>query len=132
MLRIIVSLAFIGHGLGHLTGFLTAWTRLPAGFTDAPWILPGDVRMQSLIGRVFGLLWLAAMAVLVAAGVGVLARQPWWPQVAIAGAALSLIVIVPWWNTVVAGARYGGTAFNLLVLIALLPPWSDKVVQALK
>jgi hypothetical protein len=42
MLRIIVSLAFIGHGLGHVTGFLSARTRSPAGFTDAPWILPGD------------------------------------------------------------------------------------------
>ncbi len=71
------------------------------------------------------------MVILVAAGLGLLTGQPWWCPAAIAGAVLSLIIIVPWWNTVAPGARYGGTAFNLLVLIALLPPWSDKVVQAL-
>ncbi len=54
MLRIIVSLAFIGHGLGHATGFLAVWPRSPAGFTDAPWILPGDVKMQRCLLNKWG------------------------------------------------------------------------------
>ena len=71
-MRMIVALAFLGHGLVHVTGFLVAWTWVPVGFTDAPWVLPGEVKMQSAIGHLFGLLWLVAMVTLVCAGLGLL------------------------------------------------------------
>ena len=132
ILRWVIALAFIGHGIGHVGGFLTAWTNLPMGFTEQPWVLPGDVLMKSPLGRAFGLLWLVALVFLVGAGLGLLLRRTWWPTVGIIGAVLSLVVIVPWWNTAVPGARYGGTLFNLLVLVALLLPWGDRIIEAVR
>jgi hypothetical protein len=46
-------------------------------------------------------------------------------------AVVSLIVIVPWWNTVVAGAK-AGAAFDGLVLIALSLPWRESVIAAVQ
>jgi hypothetical protein len=52
-------------------------------------------------------------------------------MLAVAQASVSLIVIVPWWNTVVASAKVG-TVFDVLVLIALLLPWRESVIAALQ
>jgi hypothetical protein len=39
---------------------------------------------------------------------------------------ISLLVIAPWWNTVPPGA-----AFDLLVLLALIPGWRQEVMARL-
>lgn len=121
LIKWLFALAMIGHGIGHLTGIMAAWTKGGAGFKPAPWIFSPTVTITSPIGKVFSFIWLAAMAVLVLAGVGLLINQTWWLTLAIAGAVISIIAIVPWWNTVVPGAK-AGFVFDLLVLIVLLTP----------
>jgi hypothetical protein len=49
----------------------------------------------------------------------------------VAQAIVSLIVIVPWWNTVVPGAK-AGAVFDVIVLIALLLPWRESVIAAVQ
>jgi hypothetical protein len=43
---------------------------------------------------------------------------------------LSLVAIVPWWNTVVPGAK-AGAALDAFTLIALVAPWSAQIMAAL-
>jgi hypothetical protein len=131
MLHFIVIAAFILHGLAHLSGFMAAWTRNSSGFSDRPMMLSTGVTLHSGVGHVFGLLWLVAAICSVGAGIGLAAQQPWWLILAVAQAIVSLIVIVPWWNTVVAGAKVGAV-FDVIVLIALLLPWRDGVIAALQ
>ena len=52
---------------------------------------------------------------------------PWLP---IGGALVSLLAIIPWWNTVMPGAKAGGL-FDLITVIALLPPWREQVMAYL-
>ena len=96
MLRIIVALVLIAHGLGHSMGVLAAWTPIPSGLTNRPWLFSGGVLLDSGTGRVWSLIWLAALLVTTAGGVGLLLQQDWWRTVAVAGAVLSLVAIVPW------------------------------------
>ncbi len=131
MLHFIVIAAFILHGLAHMSGFMASWTKNSAGFADRPWVLSTDVTLHSGMGHVFGLLWLVAAICSVGAGVGLALLQPWWPMLAITQAVVSLIVIVPWWNTVVPGAKVGA-AFDVIVLLALLLPWREQIVAALQ
>jgi hypothetical protein len=132
MLKYIVATAFIAHGLGHSLGFLAAWTALPMGFVDRPWLLPGGFTMASPVGRAFGLLWLVAMIATIGAGLGLLYGQMWWRPLALAAAVISLTAILPWWPTVAARPRVWATLFDLAVLIALAPTWGDQIVQALR
>jgi len=53
------------------------------------------------------LLWLVAILGLVGSALGIVFRLAWWPDLAIAASAVSLLVIAPWWNTVPPGARVG-------------------------
>ncbi|MGD2206104.1 MAG: hypothetical protein PVH17_04930 [Anaerolineae bacterium] len=127
MLKYIVGIAVFMHGVGHAAGILSAWTLVESGFTDRPWIFSQGVTMSSPLGRVWGLVWLAALGCLVAAGVGIAFGQAWWPTLTLVGAAVSLVAIVPWWNTVVPGAK-AGALFDLLILAALLLA-RDQILQ---
>ncbi len=121
MWRYLLALPFLVHGAAHVSGFLASWTVLEVGFSGSAWILSPSVGYRSLIGRGFGLLWLAAAISHLAAGVGLMLGLGWWASAALAGSLVSLLVILPWWNTVPPGARLGA-AFDLLVILLLATP----------
>jgi hypothetical protein len=120
------------HGIGHTMGFIAAWMpTIQVGFSSAPSLLSSSMTVQSTAGKVFGLLWLVAMGSSVGAGYGLLFGHEWWRGLAIASAILSLVVIVPWLNTVPPGARFGAVIFDLLILLVLLFPWSEQLSRTL-
>ncbi len=127
--NILVSLVFLGHGIGHITGFLTAWTKIPVGFNDQPWIFSRGVTIKSPIGKLFGLVWLAAGVAFIFSAYLLYTRQVAWAGTAITASILSFIAIIPWWNTVVPGAKYGGNLANLVTLIGLFGPWGFQIID---
>ncbi|MBN2471270.1 MAG: hypothetical protein JXN59_11140 [Anaerolineae bacterium] len=128
----ILLAALVMHGIGHVIGFLGAWTQVPVGTNDSPWLLGGGVTLSSPIGKVFGLVWLAALALFVAAGVGLYSGQAWWPGITVIAAIVSLVAIVPFWRAVPSGAQSGGVLFDLLLLALLLPGWKEQVIAYLQ
>jgi hypothetical protein len=132
MLRLILAIVLIAHGIGHIMGFLAAWTNVPMGFSDRPWLLSTGVTVSSAVGKAFGLLWLVALVAFVVAGLGVLLRADWWPMLAIAGSVVSLIAILPWWNTVASGPRIWASLVDVVTIVVLLvPAWREQLVRAL-
>lgn len=130
MFKYLIAFVLIMHGLAHLSGFLEAWTPVQA-FAGRPWLFSEGVTMNTAVGRIFGLLWLVAAAGLAGAGYGLLAGHDWWPLLAVVAACFSLVVIVPWWRTVPPGARFGAL-FDLVIVVALLLPWSDRLISFLR
>ena len=130
MLKYVVVFVLIMHGLAHLSGLVGFLTSGPQAFGDRPWIFSQGVTASSAVGKAWGVVWVVAALGLVGAGLGLLFGQAWWPALAIAAAAVSLVAIVPWLTVVPPGA-WAGAAFDLLILIALLPPWSERVVATL-
>jgi hypothetical protein len=57
--------------------------------------------------------------------------QDWWPTLAIVAAATSLAAILPWIRAVPPGA-WAGALFDVVIIVALLPPWSEQIVTALR
>jgi hypothetical protein len=131
-----VAFLFIIHGLAHVTGILGAWASGEQGFQDEAWIFSRGITARSVVGQAWSLLWLVALIGFVGAGIGLLLGSgaestPWWPTLAIAAAAVSLAAIVPWVRVVPPGA-WAGALLDLIILVALLPPWSDQIVAALR
>lgn len=131
MLNYILAIPLIAHGLANIASIVAVWTGNPSGFTDSPLLFSSSITLQSGIGRAFSLVWLLSTLVLVGAGIGVAAHQEWWRPVAIMGAAFSMVAIVPWWNAVPPGARFGAI-FDLLVIIALLSPWGAELAHSVR
>ena len=126
-IKYIVVLVLLGHGAGHVMGFLAAWTKLPMGFVDRSWVFGGDVKIQTAIGRAFGLVWLVALVGFIGAGLGLLLRQEWWSALAIASSVTSIVAVVPWWNAVTPSARSWSLLVDVAVLVALLGPWRAQI-----
>ena len=124
----LIAIPLIGHGLAHLSGVFAPWSNGAQGFTDAAWLFSNGVTFHSVFSRIYSLVWLAATAGLVLAGVEVILRQKNWIPIAIAGCLLSLAAIVPWWRAVPPGAKVG-VAFDLILLVLLLSPLGAKIAQ---
>ena len=131
MLRTIIALVLIAHGIGHVMGFLEAWTGIPVGFSRSPWLFSDGVLMDSTVGRAFGVLALIAMIGWVGAGLGLLGDQAWWRPLALMSAVVSLVFILPWWNTLSDGFRIGGGAFDLAAMVVLATGWPAPLDRAL-
>jgi hypothetical protein len=126
MLRFAAASLLIMHGLANITGLLGAWTSSQE-FSDKHWLFSKGVTLRSTVGRAFSLLWFVALICLVGAGLGLLFQQLWWPTLAVAGAATSLVAIVPWLTALPPGA-WAGALFDVLVIVALVSPWRYAIV----
>jgi hypothetical protein len=131
MIRWLIAIAMLMHGVGHITFFLQAFTGSPMGFSTAPWLLPDGFTVDSPVGKAFALLWLLAMLGFMAAAVGLVTRQEWWPALAVAAAVVSLVVLIPWWNVVVPSSRVWVLLADVVVIVAFGLPWKDQVINAL-
>jgi hypothetical protein len=127
MWRTILVIAIIAHGLAHLSGFVAAWSTADVGFSARWMFLSSELSLHSSAGKLFGLLWLAAAVTLVASGAGLFWQRALAAPLALAGAVLSLAVILPWWHSVPPGAKVGAL-FDLLILALLLSPLKTGVV----
>jgi hypothetical protein len=130
MLKYLVAFVLIMDGLAHVTGFFGFWTSGPRAFGDQAWLFSKNVTARSAVGKAFGLLWLVALIGLVGAGLGLLFGQAWWPSLAVAAAVVSLVAILPWVRVLPPGA-WAGALLDLLIIVALLSPWADRLLEAL-
>lgn len=90
-LRIVVALVLIGHELIHVMGFVL-FLRLGE---------PGDLRYSgalpepgTLAGTAAGILWLAAAGTFLASAVLLLVARPLWRHLTLAGAIISVLLVV--------------------------------------
>ena len=131
MIRFVFAVPLLVHGLAHISGFLAAWTSADVGYREQSWLFSADITMSSPVGKAFGLLWLVAAIGLIGSGLGMVFRQDWWPALAMAASAISLVVILPWLRTVPPGA-WVGAAFDVLVIVVLLTPLRDRIVELIQ
>jgi hypothetical protein len=131
VLKYILAIPLIMHGLANLAGVIAPWTASLNGFQDAVWLFGHGVKYRSLAGRASGILWLLSTLMLCGAGIGLLIGQTWWAALAIIGAAFSLLVIFLWWKAVPPGARFGAF-FDALLLVALTSPLREQIIASLR
>ena len=128
MFAYLIAIPLIGHGLAHLSGVFAPWTRQMQGYSNAAWLFNNGIRLASPIGKGYGLVWLAAAVCLVLSGVELLLGQGYWMTIAILGSLLSLVAILSWWKAVPPGAK-AGAVFDLVILVVMLSPLKEKIVQ---
>jgi cytochrome c biogenesis protein CcdA len=131
MIRWLIVIAMLMHGVGHIMFFLESFTDQAMGFSAEPWLLPGGFTAASPVGKAFALLWLLAMLGFLAAAIGLLLRQEWWPALAVAAAVISLVVLLPWWNVIAPSSRVWVLLADVVIIVAFGLPWKTQVIEAL-
>jgi len=129
MFRYLVAIVLLIQGIGHLIPFTASWApRISkTGFSNIPWIFSNDIRIDSPIGQAFGLLGFVALVCFVTGALGLVTRQEWWRRTLIVAAAISIMTIVPWWNTWPQGSLIVALLVDIAVVIVLLPPWRNHL-----
>lgn len=85
MLKLVIGIFFILHGLVHLLWFVVPWRITTVdGLPYVTTVLAGRIDVGRTGIRVVGLLWLLAAIGWVIAGIGVLLLAPWWQPVTVA------------------------------------------------
>lgn len=130
LLRILIALALLLHGLSHIIWFLAAWTPYKLGIEDGPWVLPGGVTLTSLVGRIIGLIALVAMVLLMLGGIALLAEQEWWRGAARMGVFLSFAVVLPWWPRIPHHIGLQAIIVDIVLMFIIALPLSLEIIPA--
>lgn len=121
LLRILVGLLCLAHGLVHLL-YLTP--DVPEFSMASSWIVPEAARRAVALGLIVATIALFGLLALAVWGVPGLAGA--WPQLAVLASVLSLMLLVAYWN---AGLVWG-VAIDLVILgVALArPAWARQAL----
>jgi hypothetical protein len=131
MLLYLIAIVLLMHGIGHIMPFMAAWTPQKVGFSDASWLFSSGVSVNTPVGQAFGLLSLLALLGFCTGALGLIMHQAWWPAMTVAAVAISIVAIVPWVSAWPLSSAIGALLVDVAVLIALLPPWADRLIHAL-
>jgi hypothetical protein len=118
VLRWVIGLAVIAHGIGHVL-FMPALApvmRLEA--SGRSWLvtgLLGDPATQAIATVVAA----AAGLAFIVAGAGILAQASWWRPLAIGAAVVSLVLVALMWGGIPHGSAAWAVAFDVAVLVGL-------------
>jgi hypothetical protein len=130
MLRSLIILVLLMHGIGQIMPFLAAWTNVKL-FSGASWMFSSGVGVAGPVGRAFALLGLIALIGFVGGALGLAFGAGWWPSLLIAAAAISLVVALPWPAAWPSGSWLGNVIVDAAVLVWMLTPWGDTLTRAL-
>jgi hypothetical protein len=128
MLQYLAAFVILGHGIGHITGPLSAFGVKIGGTSDKPWIMPGGHKMTSTVGKAWSVFWIAALILFVISSVGAFISEAWWRDWAIPGAVVSIVAMVPWWNSILIGAK-AGVILDIAILLVLLFSWGEGIMD---
>jgi uncharacterized membrane protein YphA (DoxX/SURF4 family) len=108
MLRVVVAILLLLHGLIHLMGFTKAF-----GFAEIKTI-------AAQISKPMGLAWLFAALLCTASSLLLFSGKTSWWMIALPAMMLSQALIIPHWQD----AKFG-TIANLLILLAIVLSWGS-------
>ena len=116
MIRIILSIVLLIHGLIHLLGFIVPW-RL-AEIKDLQYkttVLAGKIDMGESGMKIIGILWLLTALAYVITVFGIFTLAPWWQTFTLWVTVVSLLITVLGIPDSVFGA-----VINVLIILYLL------------
>jgi len=116
--RIVIGLLLIVHGFAHYN-LPSLWGSQP---TLRSWLLGNSA--QASLRSIGSILWVSTLLIFLIAGIVTFTNQPLWRVLTIAGAVVSLMTMLVFWD----GKMILGVVVNVAVLVALLglkfPPTS--------
>jgi len=120
LIRIIGAGVLAAHGIGHTLGWLPAWgVTTFEGVSSNSWALTGVIG-DAPARAVGGVLFVLPMVGFLAAAAGLALGQPWWRQVAVVSAALSLAATALYPQAFTVSSTAGSIAVNVVVLYGIL------------
>lgn len=120
MLRYLIAIVLFAHGVGHLLFVANSWGYWRGGEGGRSWLFSGVLGAGQAVEGILGLLWLVPLIGFVTVTWGYFTQQGWWPQLALASAVVSLVMIVLWWGSLVSGSAFFALVVDIVVIVVAL------------
>lgn len=117
LIRWVLAIALVGHGVGHILFTPLAVTSWKVGSGES-WILSGTLGAPPA-AAIEWILAIAAIGLFVVGGVGVAMSTSWWRPLVLAGAVVSL-ALVGLFGTGLSIQAVWAAIFDVAILVALL------------
>lgn len=128
MLRIAMIIILMAQSAIHFMGAAQSWASFDANWAvQNPWVFSAGVTLRSTAGKAMSLLWIAALVVLALGTFGFSTGKEWTRAVLAAGAALSILAVVPWTNAIPESQHFAILSIDVLILIVCLFRWQIKL-----
>jgi len=134
MIKIVVAVVLLAHGIGHVLGPLQVAkvAQVDPSWTGDSWLLTGVTgqTFSNLIGLV---LWIAAMVGFVAAAAVVMGWLPasWWVPLAVGSSVVSLLAIVLFPTAFPATSTVAAAVVDIAVLVGVIGlKWTPVALPA--
>ena len=120
MLKLVLAGVVLAHGVGHLL-FLGPSLRVVdwAGQTSHSWLLTGTLG-EGPARAIASAIWIATVVLFVAGVGGFLLDSAWWRPMTVAGAVVSMLGMVLFWDGLATSNAAFALAFDIVLLVSLL------------
>jgi hypothetical protein len=128
MLKILIFLILVAHGIGHSIGVAGGWGSNAWGGSGESWLLTPVLGRS--VGVLEGVIWLIPAIGFVAAGAALLMGNDAWRALALASSAASLVAIALFPQQLPTFSTVAAVVVDLAVLVGLLAlqwPSADAV-----
>lgn len=121
----LVGLVLIMHGIGHVLGLIPVFKDDPApGWNAQSWLLTNSIGGTASRG-LSGVLWATCTVMFILAGLAVLdwgVPYDWWRPLSVAGALVSTVTLILFWNAFPAlfPNKIGALAINVIIVGGIL------------
>jgi hypothetical protein len=127
MLKLIIALVLLAHGIGHSMGLLQIFNVAvvnPAWRGDS-WLLGGSAGSTATASVIGGIVWTASIVGFAALAAVVMGWLPvaWWAPLAVGSAIVSLVGLLLFPLAFPTVSTIGAFAVDVVVLVAVL--WTD-------
>jgi len=119
IVRWLVALAVLGHGIGHVLFMPVLAASMKLDASGHSWLLTGVLGdgATRLLASVIGAALVAAFTV--TAG-GILWQTAWWRPLAIAASMISIALVVLMWDGLPTGPASAALVFDAAIVVALV------------
>ncbi len=121
-MRLIFTVVLAVHGIGHLLGVISIVGGLikSPDYTSNSWLLTDRFGLSETLVRALGLLWIVPTMGFITAAFGYWSDLEWWRSITWVMVAISLGVIVVWWNAFTSNIPIQANIGNVVAIVGLL------------
>jgi len=119
VLRWIIGLAVLGHGLGHVLFMPLFAGTLKVEANGHSWLLT-DMLGKGVTQALATIIAAVALGIFVVAGIGLLGETAWWRPLSIVGAVVSLALVAVMWDGLPVSSAYFAVTFDVAVLVGIV------------
>jgi hypothetical protein len=128
MTRIVITLAILAHGIGHVLFLANAWGYWKSDFGRTP-LFTNVLHVSQGLENAIGLLWIIPLAAFIVAAWAYFGETAYWQPLALGAALISCFLIAAFWNSLNMSSAFFAFVFNAVLMLMVITQQAITAVE---